>query len=298
MTARQWALIAVLSLFWGGSFFFNAIARPEVPTFTLVLLRVGGGALILILAALTLGHPVPRTGREWRDFAVMGALANAIPFVLIVFAQTRITSGMASVLNASAPLWTAMIAHAFTSDDKLTPQRGWGVAIGITGVATLVGPAALQAKGADTLGMLAVIAATMSYGFAGLWGRRFKEVPPIVMSAAQLVCSTALLIPFAVVLEHPWDQAVPSLPALAAIAALAVVSTALGFLIFFQIMAEAGATNAMMVTLLVPMSATLLGVLVLHEPLTTQQLAGGLLIGAALLIIDGRLWRFIQRQRA
>ena len=298
MTARQWALIALLSLFWGGSFFFNAIARPEVPTFTLVLLRVGGGALILIVAALALGHQFPRTVREWRDFAVMGALANAIPFVLIVFAQTRITSGMASVLNASAPLWTALIAHAFTSDDKLTPQRGLGVAVGLAGVATLVGPAALQTMGADIWGMAAVIAATMSYGFAGLWGRRFKFVPPIVMSAAQLVCSTALLLPFAVVLEHPWDQPVPSLPALASIAALAIFSTALGFLIFFQIMAEAGATNAMLVTLLVPVSATLLGVLVLHEPLTPQQIAGGLLIAAALLIIDGRLWRFIQRQRA
>lgn len=298
MTARQWALIALLSLFWGGSFFFNAIARPEVPTFTLVLLRVGGGALILIVSALALGHQFPRTVREWRDFAVMGALANAIPFVLIVFAQTRITSGMASVLNASAPLWTALIAHAFTSDDKLTPQRGLGVAVGLAGVATLVGPAALQTMGADIWGMAAVIAATMSYGFAGLWGRRFKFVPPIVMSAAQLVCSTALLLPFAVVLEHPWDQPVPSLPALASIAALAIFSTALGFLIFFQIMAEAGATNAMLVTLLVPVSATLLGVLVLHEPLTPQQIAGGLLIAAALLIIDGRLWRFIQRQRA
>ncbi len=295
MTARQWTLIAFLSLLWGGSFFFTAIAAHEVPTFTLVLIRVAGGALVLTAVAAVLGHSWPRTAKEWRDYAVMAALANAIPFVLIAFAQTRITSGIASVLNASTPLWTVLIAHAFTSDDRLTPQRALGVAVGIAGVTTLVGPAALDPQEANGLGMAAMIGATLCYGFAGLWGRRFKANPPLMTAAAQLACSSLLLLPFAIAFDQPWRQTLPSLAALGSIAGLAVLSTALAFVIFFQIMAEAGATNAMLVTLLVPVSATLLGVLILHEPLSANQIAGGLLIAGALLIIDGRLWRALRR---
>lgn len=298
MTTRQWAMIAVVSVLWGGSFFFNAIAVPEIPAFTLVSLRVGGGALVLTVAAVALGYRLPATPNDWRDFAVMGALANAMPFVLIVFAQARITSGVASVLNASTPLWTVLIAHWLTTDDKATPQRMLGVGVGIAGVGTLVGLTPPGPGSGAGLGMAAMIGATICYGFAGLWGRRFKATPPLITAAAQLVCSTVMLAPLALIFEHPFARPAPSVQALAAVAGLAVLSTALAFVIFFRVMAEAGATNAMLVTLLVPVSATLLGVLVLHEPLTAHQIAGGVLIGVALLIIDGRAWAALRHQRA
>lgn len=297
MTTRQWAMIGVLSLLWGGSFFFIAIAVREIPTFTLVLARVGGGALILTVAALVLGHTLPDTPKAWRDFAVMAALANAVPFVLIVFAQARIPSGIASVLNASTPLWTVIIAHLLTTDDKATPQRLLGVGVGIAGVATLVGLTPVNADPAAGLGMAAMIAATICYGFAALWGRRFKATPPLITAAAQLLCSTVMLAPLALIFEHPLSLPLPSPAAIGATAGLAVLSTALAFVIFFRIMAEAGSSNAMLVTLLVPVSATLLGVLVLGEPLTSRQIAGGGLIGLALLIIDGRVWSAVRRQR-
>ena len=155
MTARQWALIALLSLLWGGSFFFIAIAAREWPPFTIVLMRVGGGAIVLAGIAASMGYKAPRAPRAWGDFAVMAVLANVLPFVLIVFAQTRISSGIASVLNASAPLWTVLIAHAFTPDDKLNAQRIIGVGVGIAGVATLVGPATLAGQQASMTGMIA-----------------------------------------------------------------------------------------------------------------------------------------------
>ena len=298
MTVRQWALIGFLSLLWGGSFFFIAIAGREVPPFTIALSRVAIGAAVLLAAALALGHKVPSTARAWRDFAVMGALANAIPFVLIAFAQTRITTGVASVLNASTPLWTVLIAHLFTTDDKASPQRVLGVAIGMAGVATLVGPAAFAGEQSGMAGMLAMLAGTLSYGFAALWGRRFRDTPAIVTSSAQLACSAAILAPFAVLIDHPWTLAAPSWATVAALAGLALLSTALGFVIFFTVMAEAGATNAMLVTLLVPVSATALGVLFLGEALTLGQIEGGLLIATALLVIDGRAWSWLRQRVA
>lgn len=289
-------MIAILSLLWGGSFFFIAIAAREWPPFTVVLVRVGGGAVVLAGVALAIGHKVPRSARAWGDYAVMAVLANVLPFVLIVFAQTLIASGIASVLNASAPLWTVLIAHAFGTSDKLTAQRVAGVGVGIAGVAVLVGPAAFAGQQTSVTGMLAMIVATMSYGFAALWGRRFQSQPVLVTAAGQLVCAALIVLPLAMVIDKPWTLPVPSLSACAAMAGLAVLSTALAFVIFFQILAEVGGTNAMLVTLLVPLSATALGVLVLHEPLTGLHIAGGALIALALLIIDGRVWAMIMHR--
>ena len=228
----------------------------------------------------------------WRDFAVMAALANAVPFVLIAYAQTQLSSGIASVLNASTPLWTVIVAHVLTCDDKITPGRLVGVLVGMVGVATLAG-LQLSSVGGSIFGIMASIAATISYGFAGVFGRRFKDTPPIVTSAAQLLCSSVMLVPFALILEHPFLLAMPSHAAMEAVAGLAVLSTALAFVIFFGILAEAGASNAMLVTLLVPVSATALGIVFLGEPLTGRQIGGGALIGLALLIIDGRLFKFL-----
>lgn len=295
MTARHWAMIGFVSLLWGGSFFFIGIAIREVPPFTIALSRVAGGAIVLLALAILTGHAIPRSAAAWRDYAVMGALANALPFVLIAFAQSRITGGVASVLNASTPLWTVIIAHLLTTDDKATPQRLLGVGVGIAGVATLVGPAALTGQQTGITGMAAMLVATLCYGFAALWGRRFRREPAIVTSAAQLACSAVMLTPLALAIDRPWALAMPSSVTLAALAGLALLSTALAFVIFFTVMAEAGPTNAMLVTLLVPVSATALGVLVLGEPLTLGQIEGGLLIAVSLVVIDGRLWAWFRQ---
>lgn len=287
MSPRHWVLIGFLSCLWGAAFFFNAVAVRDVPTLTIVLVRVAGGALVLMLAMAVMGTRVPSSTRWW-DYAVMGLLASALPFVLIVGAQTQITSGLASVLNASAPIFSVLVAHAFGAE-RATGLRLAGVFLGFCGVAVLIGPSALAGDGVTTIGMLAVLAGTLSYGFASLWGRRFKDVPPLFTSTAQLGFSAAFLLPLALIVDRPWTVAAPGWAAIGALAGLAVLSTALAFVIFFRVMAEAGAINAMLVSLLIPLSATLLGVVVLGEAISMRQVAGAAVIGCALLILDGRL---------
>jgi len=279
-------MIAAVSLLWGGSFMFNAIAVRELPPLTIVLVRVGGAALALGLVMAALRVPIP-AGLPWTDYAVMGVLANAIPFLLVVWAQGHITSGLAAVVNAATPICSVLIAHA-AGVERATSQRLAGVMLGLAGVAVLIGPAALEGDNISTAGMLAVLAGTISYGLAALWGRRFQDVPPLVTSAVQLGFSTLILLPIAIAIDQPWTLKPPSWPTLGSLAALALLSTALAFVIFFKVMAEAGPLNAMLVSLLVPVSATGLAVVVLGETLTSRQVIGGAIIACALLVLDGR----------
>lgn len=296
MSLSQWLLLLLLSVLWGGSFFFVGIAVRELPTFTLVLTRVGLAAALLLPLALALGHALPRTLAGWTPFAVMAVLNNLIPFSLIFHGQREVSSGLASVLNATTPLWSVLIAHVLTQDEKLDAKRIMGVLLGILGVGVLAGPEALFGRAANLLGMLAILAGAISYGLSGVWGRRLKGTPPIVTAACQLTCSTLLLLPVTALLDQPWTLPAPDWPTVAAVLALATLSTALAYIVFFHIMAVSGPSNVLLVTLLIPVTAILLGTTLLGEALLARQLAGALVIGAALLVIDGRLLGLARRK--
>lgn len=291
VTAAEWGLLLTLSLLWGGSFFFTGVALRELPPLTLVLLRVGLAAAILNLLVPALGLRMPRAPRIWAAFLGMGLLNNALPFCLIVWGQTHIASGLAAILNATTPLWGVLVAHALTADERLNAGRLSGVLLGLVGVAVMVGPALLAGLGADLLAQLAVVAAAMSYAFAGVFGRRFTRtgVPPLATAAGQVTASTLLLLPIALAVDRPWALAMPGGATWAAVAGIATLSTALAYVLFFRILATAGATNLMLVTFLIPVSAILLGALVLGERLDPRHFAGMALIGAGLAAIDGRL---------
>lgn len=219
----------------------------------------------------------------------MAVLNNIIPFTLITVGQRDIASGLASVLNATTPLWTVLIAHALTTDEKLTGNRMIGVLLGVVGVAYLMGPQAIAGETSSVIGMVVVIVATISYGFAGLWGRRLRETPPMVSAACQLTVSSVLLLPVALVVDRTWELSLPGPIVIWSIIGLAVLSTAIAYIVFFHILKVSGPTNAMLVTLLIPVSAILLGTLLLNETLLPQHFIGAAIIGSALLIFDGRL---------
>lgn len=288
MTAAEWGLLGFLSLLWSGSFLFNAVAVAELPPLTLVLCRVALAALALLLVARAAGLAVPRTGAAWLAFATMGLLNNVIPFSLIVWSQTRITGGLASVLNATAPLWTVLLAHWLTRDERLTAGRLGGVVLGLVGVAVMVGPAALSGLGGDMLPQLAVLAAAVLYALSGIYARRFHGLPPLVTAASQLAAASLMLLPLALVVDRPWTLPLPGPATLGAVAGLAFLSTALAYVIFFRILLRAGATNILLVTLLIPPTTMLLGHLVLGEPIVGRQLLATALIGLGLAAIDGR----------
>ena len=294
MSAADWLLLVTLSVLWGGSFFFAKLAVLELPPLTVALGRVAIAAAILVVLARMTGVALPDRMAAWRPYLLMGLLNNAVPFGLIFWGQTHIPSGLAAILNATTPLFTALVAHAATADERLNTARLVGVAAGLAGVTVMIGPDLLRALGADVLGQLACLLAAVSYAFAGVYGRRFRGEPPLRVAAGQLVASSVLLAPVVILLDRPWTLAPPSATAIAALVALAALSTALAYLIYFRILARAGATNVLLVTFLIPVSAILLGTLLLGEQLEPRHLAGMAAIAVGLAAIDGRLLRLLR----
>lgn len=296
MGSLEWFLLFILSVLWGGSFFFGKVALAELGPFTLVLGRVAIAAIALNLIVVATGHRMPSSLRTWGQFLVMGAINNLIPFSLIFWGQTRITSGLASILNATTPLWTVLLAHLLTRDERLTRNRLAGVLFGLVGVAIMIGPSALQGLGSNLIAQLAVLGAALSYAFAGIYGKRFKGIPPTVTAAGQVTSTTLLMVPIALLVDRPWQLPTPSLITLGALLALGLLSTAVAYIIYFRLLATAGATNLLLVTFLIPVTALLLGIIVLGESLDPRHLMGMILIGLGLAAIDGRLLSLLRDQ--
>lgn len=293
MGPAEWLMLVALSVLWGGSFLFGKIALAELPPFSVVLVRVALAALALGLAVVVTRQAVPRAREVWLAFLVMGLINNLIPFSLIMWGQVRIGSGLASILNATTPLWTVLVAHVLTADERMNARKLAGVLIGVAGVAVMIGPVALAGLGGDVMAQLAVIAATLSYAFAGLYGRRFARlgVKPMVAATGQVGATSLMLLPVVLLIDMPWTLPMPGARTWMALAGLALLSTALAYVLYFRILAVSGATNLLLVTFLIPVSGVLMGVLVLDETVEPRQLAGMALIGLGLVAIDGRLLR-------
>lgn len=182
---KEWAMLLVLSVLWGGSFFFNGIAVRELPPFSIVTLRVGLAALALVVLIRMMGLSLPKDRRVWLAFFGMGFLNNLLPFCLIVWGQTQIASGLASILNATTPLFGVIVAHFLTADEKITRNKIAGVLIGFCGVAIMIGPDAIGGLGGNLWPQLAILCAAFSYSLAGIFGRRFKA-----MGVAPLITAT------------------------------------------------------------------------------------------------------------
>jgi len=288
LEAQDWALLIALSLLWGGSYFFSKIAVDTLPPLTVVGARVLLAAITLLLVCRLARVAIP-LGR-WRDFAGMGAINNVLPFALIFWAQTEIASGLASILNATTPLFTAVLAHVLTRDERLTPMKVAGVLCGILGVAVLVGVEVLGTLGSSVLAQGACLAAAISYACAGIFARRrLKGIQPLAAAAGQLSASSVLAVPLVALLDRPWLLPMPGAATIGAVLGLALLSTALGYAIYFRILGRAGATNILLVTLLIPPSAIALGALFLGERPEPHQLLGFAAIAFGLAAIDGRL---------
>jgi drug/metabolite transporter (DMT)-like permease len=292
--ARDWSLLAVLSVLWGGSFFFNGAGLRELPPLTLVLLRVALGAAILLPLLRVHGIGFPKGAAGWKPFVVIGLLNNVIPFSLIVIGQTFIPSGLASILNATTPLFTVLVMAA-AKEEALQVRRVAGVALGLVGVIILRGWG-VESRAGQGFGILLCLGGAFSYGLAALAARRLlKDSAPIGTATFQLMASAVMMAIVVGAMEQPLRLPMPSIVTWLAVLGLASLSTALAYIVFFQILRRSGATNVMLVTLLIPVTAILLGWLVLGEPISAREIAGAGIIGSALLVIDGRAVRMLQR---
>ena len=296
----EWGLLLFLSVLWGGSFFFSKVALAELPPFTVVLGRVAIAAAALFVYLRATGRVIPSDGKVWRAFFGMGLLNNLIPFSLIFWGQTAIASGLASILNATTPIFSILVAHFLTSDEKMTPQKIAGVLLGILGVAVLMSGSAFAGNGPPLWALLACLGAALSYGFAGTFGRRFRRmgIAPAVGAFGQTTATTVMMLPLVAIVDAPWGLAAPHFVTVGALLALALISTALAYIIFFHILSVGGAINSSLVTLLIPVSAILLGSLVLGERLSASHFLGMALIALGLLSIDGRIFAMLRRAPA
>ncbi|MBA5777252.1 DMT family transporter [Stappia sp. F7233] len=296
MSALHWLMLTVLSFIWGGTFLFAKVAVAEIPPLMLVFLRVVIGAATLHVALRLAGHRFPLKPSLILSFLVMGLLNNAVPFSLIFWGQTVLSASLASILNATTPIFTVIVAAALFRQEALSVRRIAGIAIGFGGVVVMLSPGLAGLGGDPVWAELACLGAALSYAFAAAFARRFRGVPTMVAAAGQLTGSSVLMLPLALWQAGDFSLAATSSVALANVAALGVLSTGIAYLLYFRLLTEAGATNASLVTLLIPLSATLMGAVVLGETLGPHEAAGLAVLLFGLLILDGRVLRFLPRR--
>ena len=299
MPGRDWLMLGGLSFLWGGSFFFYKLLAPVLPPFTLVLGRVGIASLALGLVLLLRSERLPLRNGLGGWFLLLGALNSALPFSLFAWSEHRLSSGLTALLNAPTPIMTALVAHVATRDERLTMRTALGAVCGFAGVAALIGPDLLRGLGsADLPAELACLCATLAYAVGGVLARRVRGVTPLQFAAGQMTGATVVMLPVAAIVDRFWTLPPVPLGGWASLLGIGLLSTAIAYLLYFRILASAGATRAALVTFLVPVSALLLGLLFLGEPVDPRDLPGVLLIGAGLAVIDGRLLRVFRSRPA
>ena len=299
MNRSDWLILAVLALIWGGAFFFIGVVVRHVQPLTYVWLRLTIAAIALWAYVRLRGERLSLPKEAWGSVFLLAILNNALPFALFGWSQTHIGSGLASILNATTPIWGVVVAHLFTKDERMSPGKVAGLLLGIGGVATMIGPSLFSETGSSTIAGLGCLAASLSYALAAVWARRFRRqgISALAVTTGQLTAGAIVMLPLSMIVEHPWQSSPPPLTAWAAIVALALLCTALGYVLYFRLIATAGATNALLVTLLVPPVAILLGALFLGETLALKDLEGLALIALGLAAIDGRMLGLIRRRR-
>lgn len=299
MGPAEWAALLLLSVIWGASFFFYRVMVVELQPMTIVFGRLGIAAVALHLFLLATGNPMRMPLRAWGRFTALGFVNNVVPFTLIAYSEVRISAGVAALLIGCVPVFSALAAHVFTHDEKLTRNRAAGVVFGLMGVGILIGKDALQGLGnADFVGELICLSAAVVYALAGIYSRTFSGLPPLKVATGQVTMGALAVLPFMLLVDRPWDLPVPSAPVWGSLLAIALAGTAFAYILFFRLIARVGAMNISLVTLIQPVSAAFLGWLFLSEGIGAREFAGMAVIGLGLLFIDGRLLAVFRSGRA
>ena len=284
--AAEWALLVLHSMLWGSAFFFVDVAKADLPVFTINALRLVP-AVVILLAVVTLkGLSLRPLLPNWRAFLLLAVFNNALPFILIIHAQATVTGGLAAVFIATTPMFSLIIASLITGDERITANKVAGIGLGVCGVAVLTGG---SISDGGLLAKLALVMAALCYALAGAFTRTLRGSPPMVIATGQMLTSLLISAPLALSIDQPWTLAAPNPAAIAAVLASGVFGSALAAICYFTLIGRAGATNALLVTLLIPLTPITLGAAVLGQRLAANELTGALVIAASLLLIDGRV---------
>ena len=296
MNARDWFRLLMLSLVWGGTFLFVSLALRGTPGFTLVFLRVALAAAGFWVFILASGRRMPRDRKLWGQFLISGLITNAIPFSLITWEQTQVEGGIAAVMNAMTPCFVVLLAHFFTKDEKATVQKAVGVLVGFLGAYVLLSPEIHGGVSMRGLGLIAGLTASVAHAAAGIYGKRFTGLSPIVAATGMLTGAALWLLPVSLIVDRPWETVQPSLVAAGAVGALGL-GTVIAYLLYYRILRSAGATNLMLATLLGPIWAHILGTVVIGESIYATSVAGMFIIVVGLSIMDGRVLRWLRARK-
>ena len=300
MGKTEWLLLFLLSIIWGGSYFFAKIALKEITPMNLVFLRVLLASLTLYVIIKAMRKHIPKDLTLWKSFFAMGLINNIIPFSLLFWGQTHINSSLASIFNSTVPIFTIVIAHYFTQDERISKNKIFGIILGFIGVVIMF-VADMQSENNfwEILAMLSCVVAALSDGIATVYGRRFHamKVEPLVVAFGQVTASSIILIPVIMMSSELLHIKTLATTTILSVFALAIISSALAYVIYFRILAKGGATNISLVVLLIPVSAIALGVMFLDEHVKTSHIIGMITIFIGLIAIDGRLLKFISRKK-
>jgi drug/metabolite transporter (DMT)-like permease len=288
MRTRNLLMLLLLAALWGPSFLLIKVAVAEIPPISLIFGRVGLAALLLYLVLRLSGGNLPRPGRIWIPLAIVALFQTALPFVLLSWAEQYIDSALAAILNGLTPLFTILLAHLLTADDKLTLAKAIGIGLGLIGVLFFVAPSLEAGMQAPSWGILAMIAVAASYGFAVVYAREhLNHLPSIVTPTGQMILAAIYLLPLMILVDQPLSQPLPSRQAIAAVTGLAIFGTVIAFIVYYRLLKSAAASYVSMVTYLVPVIGVLLGVIILDERLAWNDYIGAGLILLGVMIVNG-----------
>ena len=276
------ALLLLLATLWGGSYSFIKVGVETIPPVTLIAARtLLAGAILLVLIRWR-GLRLPRDPATWRLFLVQACLNSVVPFTLIAWAERSVEAGLATILSSTSPIFVVLLGLLAGTGERVSLLKLAGIASGLAGTLLIVGTEAMAGFGADLAAQLALVAASLCYGGAALFGRHFKGLDPIMPAAGSLLCGAALLIPLSLAVDRPWTLA-PSGASIQALLALSVVSTALAFVIYFRLIARLGSVATTSVAYLRVPTGVLIGMVVLGESLAPTAWAGLVLIVGGVL---------------
>ena len=296
LTGRAWAEMMLLAMIWGGSFLSIRVALDEISPLASVAHRTTWAMLVLWGVIAIMRIPLPRDPKIWFSFLVMGLMNNVIPFTLMAWGQLYIESGLTSILNAFTAVVGVVIASLFFADERISLRKGIGVVLGFFGVAVAIGLENFRTLDLRSMAQLAVIGGTVAYAIAGVWARkRLVGMPPQLAAAGMLTGSTVIMLPLAYFIDGPLSFDLEP-RTMWAIGYYAIIATAFAYLLYYRVLAMAGSGNLILVTLLVAPIAITLGAVVLGEKLGTNTYFGFAILAVGLIILDGRVWKAMQRR--
>jgi len=284
------ALLLALATLWGASYTLIKIGVATIPPITFIAARtlIAGGILFAILRLR--GLKLPNDRATWKRFMFQACLNSVIPFTMIAWAEQSVDAGLATILNSTSPIFTFLLTVFLTQHEPATARKLFGVVSGIIGICLIVGVEALNGLGRDLWAQLAIVAATVSYACAAIFGRSFKGLDPMMPAAGSLICGTAILLLLSLIIDQPWTLT-PSIESVWALIGLSVFSTALAFVIYFRLLATLGSVGTTAQAYLrVPIGVGI-AILFLGETLTSTMLAGLLcvIVGVSAMTIPSRV---------